>query len=257
MRLGINVNPAIMSFAEIDALRVRMVRFPLWADLFPTSGETLEFYQYVCAGFCKRGIDPLVVLDSRSWAGGAPWMDWGSLPFRYVQMGNEPDLDNHISDSSSTQSVEEFAADLVWARENYGSKRYIIAGGLASGHPEFLDGVDLTPVDAIAVHPYGRRPGDAFPDEDWFFGTAEELIDGYRRFQKPIWVTEFGASRADFLSEEDRAAYLTLMVEDLAHLGAVHALWYCAVRAMNENFGLEDEDRRAFIQASRRYNGRK
>lgn len=55
----------------------------------------------------------------------------------------------------------------------------------------------LAVVQAVAIHPYGRRPTQNFPTPTWGFGTLESLVDQYRRFGKPIAITEFGVKLSD------------------------------------------------------------
>ena len=63
--------------------------------------------------------------------------------------------------------------------------------GLASGLPNWLNDVDLSQVDAIACHPYGKWPSpDWEPAPRWGFGFIGPLLDDYLKFGKPVLVTE-------------------------------------------------------------------
>lgn len=94
----------------------------------------------------------------------------------------------------------------------------LVCSGMVSGHPEYLDGVDLSVFDAIAVHPYGRHPAGW---AEWGFGPVKELIDQYKRFWKPIWITEFGAPPKDFTGGQGtRADYYGRMTKECAELYA-------------------------------------
>jgi exo-beta-1,3-glucanase (GH17 family) len=61
---------------------------------------------------------------------------------------------------------------------------------MASGHPEWLDGMDLSWADAVAVHPYAKdseNPNDIEDQPD-----MQPLIREYKRFGLPVLVTEWG-----------------------------------------------------------------
>ena len=69
----------------------------------------------------------------------------------------------------------------------------MITGGLASGDPFYLtrarDAVGGLTVDAVAVHPYGQRAPDNWPDPTWGFGNMSDLFNRYLAFGKPVWVS--------------------------------------------------------------------
>jgi hypothetical protein len=120
------------------------------------------------------------------------------------QLGNEPD---HESPSSWTlpgprlsELAREFRAVLP------GGAR-IITGGLVSGHPGYLDSVDLGLFDAIAIHPYGRRPTRDWPNPTWGTGYVGDLLELYAPIRKPIWITEVGIS-SDEVGEQLQADYV-------------------------------------------------
>ena len=116
------------------------------------------------------------------------------------QIGNEAD---HLSASSWTLGGEQLS-DLGRLWRAALPSATLVCAGMVSGHPEYLDGVDLAPFDAIAVHPYGRHPVGF---RDWGFGPVRDLVGQYYRFNKPIWITEFCAPAQDFRSPGERADY--------------------------------------------------
>ncbi len=94
----------------------------------------------------------------------------------------------------------------------------LVCSGMVSGHPEYLDSVDLSVFDVLAVHPYGRHPAGW---ADWGFGPVADLVDQYKRFGKPIWITEFGAPAKDFTGGQGtRADYYGRMTAECAELYA-------------------------------------
>ena len=254
-RLGINVDPnhPHITAEEVVKVGARMARFPLWADAKFDPFESGTFYHYFADKLSRvYGIDSLYVLDSRSWKGSYP--NWGFLPGRYFQMGNEPDI---VSSSSGTQTQQEFSDDLAWARtwlDTYSStklKRYIIAGGLASGQAWWLNKVDLSPVDAIAVHPYGQR-ADGYPNKSWGHGELRDLIRRYKEVtDKPIWITEFGTQDYE-MSQEQQAEYIHRCLSIMDEEGIVSGLWYCLDEAMSDQYDLDvGPAREAFVDEAK------
>lgn len=245
MGVGINVDPnhgEAVSATRVEALGVKYARFPVWADVNKDRNLSYQVYAQYAASLLSKNIEPVIVFDSRSWANNN-YPRWGSMPIHFFQMGNEPDL---VSDSSSTQSKQAFTNDLFWAREWLDTwrptglpKRYIIAGGLASGNPDWLKGVDLSPVDAIAVHPYGQR-ADGLPQAGWGFGEMRELLKRYQAVtDKPLWVTEFGAKHSEIKDHPMRGVYIQRALDLMEELGVVVGIPYCMATAMHPEYELE------------------
>ncbi len=120
------------------------------------------------------------------------------------------------------------------------STRPIVAGGLASGNPLYLQGASDAagglPTDAVGIHPYGQRAPDDWPDPSWGFGNMSALFDAYLVFGQPLWVTEIGT-----IDEPLQADYLenvyTLAAGPYAGLVPV-VLWFCWSDAMVPPFGV-------------------
>lgn len=140
-----------------------------------------------------------------------------------VQVGNEPDL---TSPSSWTMTAIELASLGRQARQTFGSMP-IVTAGLASGHPEWLTGVDLSWADTIAFHPYGKTPSETWPHPGWGTGVMGPLVDGYAAFGKPLIVSEIGLS-TDEVTEEFQAEYLSRCFDYLNQRGDVAVMfWFC------------------------------
>jgi hypothetical protein len=176
------------------------------------------------------------------------------------QVGNEPDLE---SPSSWTMAPEEWN-ELCWAvREvvnDFGRPDIlVIGGGLASGHPEYLDGLDLSCLDAIAVHPYGRAPS-GYHGPGAGFGSLSDLLWSYSsQYGPPVWVTEFGA-RSDEIGFMNQATYLRLMAKDLARNEVPVACQFCVDDSMVFGYGMFTGGEmkvaaKSYIQAAGRYGG--
>ena len=188
-----------------------MARFPLRDTEW---GLARDF----CAALVACGMEPLPVLARESFAKPdtqwrrqiEEWAIWlGGI--RHWQVGNEPD---HKSPSSWTMTEPGFSDLLRQARAAL-PDAYLIAGGMVSGNPDYLIDVDLSSVDAISIHPYGQRPID-WPDKTWGFGWAADLLDRYKGFGKPLWVTEYGGPAEDFSSAALRASYYGHMTRTIS-----------------------------------------
>jgi hypothetical protein len=72
----------------------------------------------------------------------------------------------------------------------------VVMGGLASGSPPYVTDVISSangklPCDAVAVHPYGRRPSQDWPSPTWGFGVLGDLMSAYEAVATaPLWITE-------------------------------------------------------------------
>jgi predicted chitinase len=104
-----------------------------------------------------------------------------------VQVGNEPDL---ASPSSWTMSPVELASLGRSARQVFGQDMPIVTAGMASGHPEWLAGMDLSWADAVAVQPYLKDAPNPNDIED--LPDVTELVAGYQALGKPLIISEWG-----------------------------------------------------------------
>lgn len=238
MIVGCNTDPAHFSddlgahARNLKAAGFTMVRFPL---VYTRVALAMEF----CLAVKHESLEPLPVFARESTPAGNTsvenirwWYD--HLPTSHWQIGNEAD---HLSGSSWTLPEDRFSTLLRNAREAL-PNAYLIAGGMVSGNPAYLDGVDLSPVDAISVHPYGQRVNH-FPQAGWGFGEFSDLVKRYKRFGKPIWITECGGPIQDFRSQEERATYYGKLVEVADWVGCAAVLPFKYEDAGVPGFGIE------------------
>lgn len=145
-------------------------------------------------------------------------VDWNGGP---IQIGNEPDLE---SDSSWTMAPEALNR-LIWASRSTWPKAQLVGPGLASGDASYLEEINLRELSAIAAHPYGRRaPGYDLPRE---YADLVPLLESYRHFGKPLWITEYGAPAQDFDFDSERARYYAAMATYLASADVEVACAFC------------------------------
>ncbi len=175
-----------------------------------------------------RGIRILLVLAKESGGDYALYQRRYGKLIHALQVGNEPDL---ASPSSWTMTQAELVSLGKAARKMFPSTPLVCAG-LASGHPEWLQGVDLSWCDALAVHPYGKSPSKTWPQPGWGTGYMGDLLDGYAAYGKPLLVTELGLS-TDQVDEAFQAEYLTRCGEYLNHREDIEVWqWFCASDTM-------------------------
>lgn len=237
MIVGINGPPdARFTAAEVLVTGARLIRFPAWPDV------DTDLVAARLADYAVAGIGTLLVLD-RSAIGDDPalwearireWRAKYGLWASGWEAGNEPD---HASDSSSTMSPQDFGRLLKIARRALGPQARIIAGGQVSGNPDWLNEVDLSPVDALGVHPYGKHPEFDWPFTGWGTGYLLDLLNGYRRFGKPLAITEIGLAVGDGISEPFQAEYLARTFRALDRWGVAQACWF-ALHDDVKGFGL-------------------
>jgi hypothetical protein len=183
---------------------------------------------------CRQaGVQTLLALARESAGDYARYNRlYGSL-VSAVQVGNEPDLE---SDSSWTMTQGELVALGKAARSAFGPTMPLVAAGLASGHPEWLDGVDLSPFDAIAFHPYLKDAPN--PDDLEDLPDVDALAREYARFGKPLIISEWGwwSDQEPRASEEVRD-----MIRWAARTDLIDVFFYfCTDDLMVPPFGLLD-----------------
>lgn len=155
----------------------RWGRFPLWPGV----------NHFDAANLLRAGILTLGIVDKTALVGS----DYRTAAERIIrawgpnlsalQVGNEPDQQGDASSSLPAAELSTMLQAFREARDRIQPTLPLIGPGLASGQVEYLDTVDLRGYAAIAVHPYAK--------DQW---GAAALVSFYqKRFQLPVWVTEF------------------------------------------------------------------
>lgn len=180
------------------------------------------------------GLKILLVLARESGGDYAEYQRrYGSL-VDAVQVGNEADLE---SPSSWTMPQDRLMALGRAARSAFPNLP-LVCSGLASGHPEWLDGADLSWCDAVACHPYAKDAENPTDLEDQ--PDAQPLIREYTRFGKPVLVTEWGWPDT---GEPRGSAEIRDMIRWAAQTDEIEAFFYfCLSDDMVEPFGLLRDD---------------
>ena len=216
---GINTSSdgrfAPADLAETGAKWVRFVALP---------GVNLSGYAEACRAF---GLKVLLVIARESLVG-----DYSETAAYYrtmysrvnaLQVGNESD---HVSGSSWDLPAAKLN-ELLRAFRTIWPDHVLVGPGLVSGNPSYLDGVDLSLVNAISVHPYGQGTPN-FPSPWGFGGNVGQLLDRYvaKAGGKPLWITEVGGS-ANEIGEATQANYCRAMLGYLGtRIDVQMAMWF-------------------------------
>ena len=103
-----------------------------------------------------------------------------------AQIGNEPDLE---SPSSWTMSQRDLAA-LGWTARYVLGNIPLVVGGLASGHPGWLDSCDIGWANAIGLQLYAKDAPNPHDVED--LPDVTTVTPAYAAYGLPLWMTEWG-----------------------------------------------------------------
>lgn len=163
------------------------------------------------------------------------WLDYYAGLYTAIQVGNEAD---HESPSSWTMDAGTFGDLLRETRAACGPDPYLIAGGMASGQPDYLKQVDLSPVNAYGVHPYAKDAPNPNDTEDW--PDVDELWHQYEAVSTlPAIMTEWG-----FPGSRDLEARQAEEVGEMVDWAGRHGtgLYYYNWRDGGENYGLWRQD---------------
>ncbi len=262
---GMNIDPYnAAGNPTVSQLQTAGVR---WVRMEFNGGLGYSFYDPVISTLRAGGIKVLIILDYATY-GGAPgssgsdgaWdtyitgftakvdevaTHYGSNVDAY-QIWNEPDLGAGCNSgydpcvpSYKYAWMLKYAHDAVRAHTTTST---VVSGSMASGNPAYVQDI-ITEVgavyaDVIAVHPYGQRAPDGWPNTSWGFGDMSDLFDNYLVYGKPLWVTEIGT-----VDTANEAQYLT-NVYDLVktqYLSQVpEVFWFCWSDGMVSPFGIVD-----------------
>ena len=253
VQFGMNVNPEVHGL-DVDRLTgLSWVRFVFFASRLNLSPE--EAYQRRYRGwiqtYAAAGIKSLIILHQDTEWGNAPWDNGGWEQYAETfakacgrvaaacaefgdsvayQIFNEQDSG---PDNKSAIGIAPEHYALILDRAQEAIRRahpgaVVIFGGLNTG-PE--SGVRYTravqaklggrlPVDALAVHPYGRYVRTVL----FNFGSIGKLSDSLNQFRhafpnKPVWITEIGVAADSVIGPEHYnkiGIYVREIVDEIA-----------------------------------------
>ena len=253
VEFGMNINPEAHGL-DVDKMEgLRWVRWVFWASRIKLSPEEAyqQKYRALIQTYAAAGINSLIILHQDTEWGNAPWQNGGWEQYAETfaracgrvaavcaefghsvayQIFNEQDSgpDNH---SAIGIAAENYAIVLDKAqaaiRAAHPGARVII-GGLNTGPDNAIRYArnvraalgGRLPVDALAIHPYGRYVKKIL----FNYGSIGKLSDSLDRFraafpEKPLWITEVGVANDTPIGPEhyaDISVYIREVVDEVA-----------------------------------------
>ncbi len=283
------------------------VGFVFWASRIEKTPEQAyqERYRHIIQTYANQGIRSLIILHQDTYWGNGPWDsgDWHAYAQQFgetcgrvaracaefgdmvaYQIHNEQDSEfgndkgnkNHsaigIAPANYALVLKEASAAIREAHP--GGK--VIFGGLKTGPENALEYVRQVqkalngqlPVDALALHPYGRYIKLAL----FNYGSIGRLPDALNVFKKaypniPLWITEVGAAADTEIGPEhyaNIATYIREFVQEIAsnYAGYVETLIWFGWSDIMRNSGVNTRDNKpkphvfdAFVAMRDRYKG--
>jgi hypothetical protein len=266
---GMNIDPSHAGGratpAQLQDLGSRWVRIE-WK--YP---QGFSHYDSVLAEYGGAGLKILLIVDYASMptikpsstAGDVEWNDYrvafaaqvDAIAQRHAahvhawQIWNEQDLSLPGTAYDPGVPPHQYAAMLKDAIEKIRrhSTKPIVWGGLASGDPGYVRNVRTSlggslPGDFIAVHPYGQRAPNGWPNPSWGFGNMSALFDAYLAFGKPLFVSEIGVDTTDEAFAADYLQNVYELVRTSYRERVVTVFWFCWSDAMVTPFGILRSD---------------
>lgn len=223
------------------------VRFPFTASLryFPNVNAAFAYFDPIINAYHAAGVRVILVLTHETYGELAGWdwlamtsQDWRNFTASYTGVAEQ--IARHYGDrvaayeiwnEGDTQRGDEAGvaippADYAYLLSQTSSairraapSAQVVLGGLLDASGFYLRGVEKAlngklPVDAIAIHPYGRGAPNT-PSVFASFGNIGEVIEAYAGIAPttPLWITEIGALGA--YRPQEAALYLGSLVEYL------------------------------------------
>ncbi|MFW5941955.1 MAG: NBR1-Ig-like domain-containing protein [Chloroflexota bacterium] len=280
-RAGMNVNPDAHP-PDVERLRgLDWVRYVYKASATHRNVDDAFQQQYrgLIQTYAAAGINSLLVINQETEWGNAPWHNgnWeayaGTLaraarriaelcaPFQNsvaYQIWNEEDSPP-TNPSAIGVAPEDFApvlAQTAQAIHQIAPGATVVIGGLNSGPDNAINYLrriearlgNSLPVDALAVHPYGRYVhNDPFYNRQ--FGTLQDALRKFREAYPnlPLWITELGVADNNPIGPEHYqkiASYMREIVAEVAenHADHVYALIWFAWSDLMRNAGITTVD---------------
>ena len=278
---GMNINPEAHGL-DVDKLTgLGWVRWVFWASRIKLSPEEAyqQKYRSLIQTYAAAGIRSLIILHQDTEWGNAPWQHGGWEAYAETfakacgrvaaacsefgdmvayQIFNEQDSgpDNH---SAIGIAAEQYAIVLDRAQEAIRRAHpgaVVVIGGLNTGPDNairYARKVQATlggrlPVDALAIHPYGRYVKKIL----FNYGSIGKLSDSLNRFRDafpdlPLWITEVGVANDTPIGPEhyaDVGTYIREVVDEVAdrYNGYVEVLIWFGWTDLMRNAGILTAD---------------
>ncbi|MBI1297737.1 hypothetical protein GC175_22605 [bacterium] len=269
-----NPNPAHL----LDA-GVRWVRFVFKNKADEELENDFNFFETVVDQLRQVGIDVLMVINNESCPGRPTWHEhnrdraaWQRLsvwqPYldkftarcrtiaarfegrvAVFQIWNEPDhppMDGY--DPTADPQIYGPMLRMAYQAIKGVSDVTVITAGFVSGNPDWPREViaasgGVLYADAIAVHPYVKRPHPEDHPKWGNTGVQYELLQQYlSRYAKPIWVTELGTHNADPEVQGNFPRRAFEAINETLRRNVPVAFWFCWSNGMVKPHGMVQEN---------------
>ena len=253
VEFGMNINPEAHGL-DVDMLAgLTWIRWVYWASRLKLSPEEAyqRKYRSLIQTYAAAGIRSLIILHQDTEWGNAPWDNGGWEAYAETfaracgrvaavcsefgdkvayQIFNEQDSgpDNHsaIGIAAENYAIVLDRAQAAIRRAHPGAT--VVIGGLNTGPDnavryvrdvqDALDG--RLPVDALAIHPYGRYVKKIL----FNYGSIGKLSDSLNKLRRafpdlPLWITEIGVASDSPIGPEhyaDIEVYIREVVDEVA-----------------------------------------
>ncbi len=252
-QFGMNINPDAHGL-DVERLEgLDWVRWVFWASRLNLSPEEAfhQRYRALIQTYAAAGIRSLIILHQDTEWGNAPWQHGGWAQYAETfakacgrvaavcaefgdqvayQIFNEqdsgPDNRSAIGIAAENYALVLDKAQAAIRQAHPGA--VVVIGGLNTGPDSairYVRNVQATlggrlPVDALAVHPYGRYVKKIL----FNYGSIGKLSDSLNRFRAafpdvPLWITEVGVANDTPIGPEhyaDISVYIREVVDEIA-----------------------------------------
>jgi len=167
---------------------------------------------------------------------------------QYYQIGNEYDQKS-VASIAVVPSIYRFMLEKVGrAIRDQDPKAKLVSAGMVSGAITGSDYLRLAGVgdkqanlvDAVAFHPYGQGGVNGFGAQ---FGLLKDFLKKDNRFDKPLFLTEWGILDSPSTPQEIVALYAKEFLRVAREGGVVQQYWYAWGVGMHNGYGLQRPDR--------------
>jgi hypothetical protein len=249
--MNVNIQPGGHPLDEERLAGLGWVRWVFWASrLEKTPAQAYQdYYKNIIQRYASKGIRSLIILHQDTYWGNAPWDNGGWEEYAkqfgeqcgqvaaacsefgdmvayqvYNEQDSGPDNLSAIGFEARHYALVLDNASKAIRANHPGAK--VIFGGLMDAPHVGVKYVQDTqaalggrlPVDALAIHPYGRSVTSQK------FGPFGRLRDAFNLFKQafpnmPVWITEVGVAADTHIGSEhyaDIASYIREVVDEVA-----------------------------------------
>jgi hypothetical protein len=285
VRMGLNIpNDGSVPPHTLQTLGVEFVRLE-FADHNKSNPLEVNFrpYDHYIDALQSAGIRVLLLVDYETWLGkpayNAPTSVWaqyisefaarlGVIAQHYKNKIHAYEIWNEEDFPPGNPSYDPSIPPQIYSRllkasykaiKKEDTKVPVVVGGLESGSLAYAQTIITSAAgvlwaDGVAVHPYGRRPFQDWPNSQWGFGplnpfmasleTAMQSVLTHKNRSVPLYITEYGVDESN-PEPQFPFRFYSAVNESNSGLDPSHnnypcpvAFWFCWSDSMVPPFGL-------------------